>query len=208
MSLAAEHAAEAADTLRTASRIADPYKRADVIWEAVEGINAAAGRLRGRSAARSAELAHLLEESCEAGGEQPGEAELDGYAEALDRIAFNSQCRFTEPRAQSSLKLDNCDDGRTMSPEISVTLPDGVLEMLEARARATGKSKSEVLSDLLAEEGFITHEEIRERHARAMRLAAEAREGQTEPADAAELVREVRDEMESRLDWMEPDSHE
>lgn len=39
-----------------------------------------------------------------------------------------------------------------------------------------------------------------ERHAEVMRLAAEARAGQTETADAAELIREVRDEMEGHAE--------
>lgn len=35
-------------------------------------------------------------------------------------------------------------------------------------------------------------------HAEAMKLAAEARKGQSEQTDAAALIREVRDEMEER----------
>jgi hypothetical protein len=87
MSIATEHAAEAADTLRAAAGIADPYKRADAIWEAVERINAAAERLGGRPAAGCAELARRLEEGCEAGREPPGAEELQRRARALDRIA-------------------------------------------------------------------------------------------------------------------------
>lgn len=89
MSIAVEHAAEAADTLRAATRIADPYIRADAIWEAVERINAATERLRGRPAARCAELARRLEEGCQAGHEPPGAEELQRCARALDRIASN-----------------------------------------------------------------------------------------------------------------------
>jgi len=89
MSIAAEHAAEAADALRAAAGIADPYIRADAIWGEVERINAAAGRLGGRPAARCAELARRLEEGCEAGREAPGDEELQRCAGALDRIASN-----------------------------------------------------------------------------------------------------------------------
>lgn len=46
--------------------------------------------------------------------------------------------------------------------------------------------------------GAFTFTTPQERHATAMKLAAEAREGQTETVDAAGLIREVRDDMECR----------
>jgi transcriptional regulator with XRE-family HTH domain len=46
--------------------------------------------------------------------------------------------------------------------------------------------------------GAFTFMTPQERHATAMKLAAEAREGQTETVDAAGLIREVRDDMEGR----------
>lgn len=87
MSTAAEYAAEAADTLRAAAGIADPYIRADAIWEALERIDAAAGRLRGRPGALCGEIARRLEEGCEANREPPGREELMRCARALDRIS-------------------------------------------------------------------------------------------------------------------------
>lgn len=95
-----------------------------------------------------------------------------------------------------------------MSRRLSVTLPDEVIEMIEARARASGKSKSEVVRDLLASKGLMTREERIERHAKAMKLAAEARAGQTEESDAAALIRESRDEMESGTDRLASDCDE
>lgn len=88
--VAREHAAEAADTLRVAAGIADPYRRADAIWEAVERVNAATVRLCGRAAARSAEIARALEEGCEAGRRLPGGEELERCAGSLDRLAWAS----------------------------------------------------------------------------------------------------------------------
>jgi hypothetical protein len=105
MSIAAEHVAEAADALRAAAGIADPYKRADAIWGAVERINAAAERLGGRPAACCAGLARRLEEGCEAGREPPNAEELQRHASDLDRIASdpNAAGPGREPNRASQL---------------------------------------------------------------------------------------------------------
>jgi hypothetical protein len=86
VSIAAKHAGEAADTLRAAASIADPYLRADAIWEAVERINGAAPHLGGREAARCAEIARRLEEGCEGSAEPPLGTSLRSYAHTLDGI--------------------------------------------------------------------------------------------------------------------------
>ena len=86
MSIAAEHMGEAADTLRAAALIADPYLRADAIWEAVERINSAAPHLGGREAACCAEIARRLEEGCDGSAEPPLGDSLRSYACALDGI--------------------------------------------------------------------------------------------------------------------------
>lgn len=80
------HLSQARKSLLAATGIADPYKRADAIWEAVERINATARRLRGRPAVCCAELARQLEEGCEAGRELPDGEDLERCAHALDRI--------------------------------------------------------------------------------------------------------------------------
>jgi hypothetical protein len=86
VSVAAEHVGEAADTLRAAALIADPYLRADAIWEAVERINGAAQRLGGREAACCAEIARRLEEGCDGSAEPPLGDSLRPYACTLDGI--------------------------------------------------------------------------------------------------------------------------
>jgi hypothetical protein len=86
VSIAAEHVGEAADTLRAAALIADPYLRADAIWEAVERINSAAQHLGGREAACCAEIARRLEEGCDGSAEPPLGDSLRSYACTLDGI--------------------------------------------------------------------------------------------------------------------------
>ncbi len=79
-SAAAEHICEAADTLRHAATIADPYRRADAIWEAVVRLRSASGGLGGLAAERCEEIAHRLEEGCEADAELPDGDALKNYA--------------------------------------------------------------------------------------------------------------------------------
>jgi hypothetical protein len=86
MSIAAEHMGEAADRLRAAALIADPYLRADAIWEAVERINDAVEYLGAREAACCAEIARRLEEACDGSAEPPPGASLRSYACTLDGI--------------------------------------------------------------------------------------------------------------------------
>jgi hypothetical protein len=86
VSIAAEHVGEAADTLRAAASIADPYLCADAIWEAVERINSAAQHLGGREAVCCAEIARRLEEGCDGSAEPPLGDSLRSYACALDGI--------------------------------------------------------------------------------------------------------------------------
>ncbi len=82
-SAAAEHTGEAADTLRHAATIADPYRRADAIWEAVVRLHSASGCLGGLAAERCDEIAHRLEEGCEADAELPDADALKHYAHRL-----------------------------------------------------------------------------------------------------------------------------
>jgi hypothetical protein len=86
MSLATEHANEAADTLRAAALIDDPYLRADAIWEALEKVHSTADRLHGRSAAACGDIARYLEEGCDGTAEPPAGDTLRGYARTLDAI--------------------------------------------------------------------------------------------------------------------------
>lgn len=80
MCVATEHLGEAADTLRQAALIGDPYLRADAIWEALERVRAAADHLRGRAASACGEITRLLEESCDGSAEPPVGEVLIGYA--------------------------------------------------------------------------------------------------------------------------------
>jgi hypothetical protein len=86
--VAREHAGEAADTLRAAAGIDDPYLRADAIWEALERVRCAAEHLFecAADANRCNEIAHRLEEGCEGNREPLGAEELRGYARTLDFI--------------------------------------------------------------------------------------------------------------------------
>jgi hypothetical protein len=86
VSIASEHTGEAADTLRAAVGIADPYLRADAIWEALLRIDAAAEHLRGHAASRCAEIARRLEAGCEGVEEPPRGEELLAHVSALEAI--------------------------------------------------------------------------------------------------------------------------
>jgi hypothetical protein len=84
LTIAAEHAVEAADTLRRAALIDDPYLRADAIWEAVLRVESAAHHLRGRAASRCTDIARHLDEGCEKGAEPPVGDTLREYANTLE----------------------------------------------------------------------------------------------------------------------------
>jgi hypothetical protein len=84
LTIATEHAGEAADTLRRAALLDDPYLRADAIWEAVLRVESAAQHLRGRAASRCTEIARHLEEGCEKGAEPPVGDTLREYANTLE----------------------------------------------------------------------------------------------------------------------------
>lgn len=86
MSIAAAHANGAADRLRIAIPIADPYLREEAIWEAAERVRLAAHRLWGSRAEVCEEIAGRLEEGCEAGREPPPARILYGYARRLERL--------------------------------------------------------------------------------------------------------------------------
>lgn len=107
------HLSQARKSLLAAIGIADPYKRADAIWEAAERVNAAAGRLRGRPAARCAELARQLEEGCEAGREPPDGEELERCAHALDRVVPSPSAARPggEPNRASQLDQPRREEG-------------------------------------------------------------------------------------------------
>ncbi len=82
-STAVDHMEEAADTLRQAARIADPYQRADVIWEAVLHLRSASACFGDRVAQHCDEIARNLEEGCEANGTLPDAEALKHYARCL-----------------------------------------------------------------------------------------------------------------------------
>ncbi len=84
--IAAEHAGEAADTLRRAADIADPYLRADAIWEAAVRVQSAAVRLAGKAAERCSSIARGLEDSCEADGTALTPDALTALADQLDSL--------------------------------------------------------------------------------------------------------------------------
>jgi hypothetical protein len=86
VSIASEHAGEAADTLRVAAGIADPYLRADAIWEALLRIDAAAEHLCGYAATRCAEIARGLEAGCKANEEPPRGEQLLAHVRVLEAI--------------------------------------------------------------------------------------------------------------------------
>jgi hypothetical protein len=80
---AADHTGEAANTLRLAATIADPYQRADAIWEAVLRLRRASGCLGGLAARRCGEISRHLEEGCEASGTLPDAEAPKHYARCL-----------------------------------------------------------------------------------------------------------------------------
>jgi hypothetical protein len=86
MSIAAEHLGEAADTLRRALLIGDPYMRADAIWEALARIRSAGDRLCGAAACACLDVVRHLEEGCDGSAEPPEGATLIGYARILDGL--------------------------------------------------------------------------------------------------------------------------
>ena len=87
MSLADEHLGEAADGLRAAAMIADPYMRADAIWEAALRVESGGAHLQGRAAAVCDEIVRRLVDSCDGSDEPPAGAILIGYARTLDGIS-------------------------------------------------------------------------------------------------------------------------
>jgi hypothetical protein len=84
--IATEHAGEAADTLRRAALLDDPYLRADAVWEAVLRLESAAHHLRGHGAKICTDIARHLEEGCEKDVEAPAGDTLRGYADKLEGI--------------------------------------------------------------------------------------------------------------------------
>jgi hypothetical protein len=85
--IAAEHAAGAADTLRAAADVGDPYLRGDAIWEAVERLRRAVlhlGHCRGRSYRFFERFVGTLEEGCDGSAEPPADTALMALAQELD----------------------------------------------------------------------------------------------------------------------------
>lgn len=94
-----------------------------------------------------------------------------------------------------------------MSRRLSITLPDEVVEKIEALARGSGKSKSEVIRDLLASAGVRVRKD-RESWAELLERAAALRAGQSEEVDVVALLHEVREERDRHLDSLFSDSEE
>jgi hypothetical protein len=86
ISIAAEHLREGADTLHRAILTADPYARADAVWEAAVRARCAAEHLYGCAAARCERIAALLEKCCEADRPAPSDDFLENNAECLEAI--------------------------------------------------------------------------------------------------------------------------
>jgi hypothetical protein len=101
-SIASEHAGEAADTLRSAAQIEDPYLRANAIWEAMLRVRSAADHLRGRAASLCTDIARYLEEGCEVAGEPLAADTLRGYAETLEGLSQTPATGKSGPQTQSS----------------------------------------------------------------------------------------------------------
>ncbi len=85
--IATEHAAEAADTLRAAADVGDPYLRGDAIWEAVERLKRTVlhlGHCRGRPSRFFLDLLGTLEGGCDGSDEPPAGPALKALAQELD----------------------------------------------------------------------------------------------------------------------------
>jgi len=86
-----------------------------------------------------------------------------------------------------------------MSRRLSVTLPDGVVEQIEALAEGSGKRKSEVVGELLASAGVKARKEPRDIRDLRKRAAA-FRARQSEEVDVVALLHEAREERDRQLD--------
>ncbi len=106
MSIGGEHASEAAEMLRAAASISDPYLRADTIWEAVQRVRAPAGCQCGRDAAAHHDITRRLEEGCEGATEPPVGDPLRGYARALDAIYVRAGHAGSGRKPNRALQLD------------------------------------------------------------------------------------------------------
>jgi hypothetical protein len=85
--IATDHAAEAADTLRIAAGVDDPYLRGDAIWEAVERLRRTVlhlGHCRDRRSGFFADLVEKLEEGCDGSAEPPAGPALSALAHEVD----------------------------------------------------------------------------------------------------------------------------
>jgi metal-responsive CopG/Arc/MetJ family transcriptional regulator len=86
-----------------------------------------------------------------------------------------------------------------MSRRLSVTLPDEVVEQVEALAEGSGKRKSEVVRELLASAGVRARKEPRDIKNLLARAAA-FRARQSEEVDVVALLHEAREERDRQLD--------
>jgi Arc/MetJ-type ribon-helix-helix transcriptional regulator len=84
-----------------------------------------------------------------------------------------------------------------MRRRLSVRLPDELAQGIDARARRSGKTKSEVVRDALRSTGVGTMGNPQS-HAQLMERAASLRARQTEVVDAACLVRKSREDSPRR----------
>lgn len=114
MTIAAEHAGEAADMLRTAVAIEDPYRRADVVWEALERVRCAAGHLPAAHSSVCTAVIARLDDGGDGSAEPIPDNALEECAHALDDMAQTLDGITPVPRAHS---------GRRRSPAGTLDRP-------------------------------------------------------------------------------------
>lgn len=87
-----------------------------------------------------------------------------------------------------------------MSRRLSITLPDEVVEKIEALAQGSGKPKSEVVRELLVIAGISAAEERSKKMAEALKRAAALRARQTKEVDVVALLHEQREERDRQIE--------
>jgi hypothetical protein len=91
-----------------------------------------------------------------------------------------------------------------MNRRLSIRLPEGLAEGLDAEARREGKTKSEIVRDALTTVGICVPVST-EHFTETLRRAAALRARQSKLVDTAALVREGREELFERSRRIEID---
>jgi predicted DNA-binding protein len=90
-----------------------------------------------------------------------------------------------------------------MNRRLSIRIPEGLAWGIEASARRTGRTKSEIVRDALTKAGIRVPASRELRHETLRRLS-EFREQQDEEIDVVALIRESREELDRRGEAMAP----